>query len=48
MEKRRIQLKHLGFPIGRFQTGPKNSLTDVPGIKEPEDAVQAMARFGLV
>src|SRR6185503_13389835 len=33
MEKRRIQLKHLGFPIGRFQTGPKNSLTDVPGVK---------------
>ena len=33
MEKRRIQLKHLGFPIGRFPTGPKNSLTDVPGVR---------------
>lgn len=33
MEKRRIQLKHLGFPVGRFPNGPKNSITDVPGVK---------------
>jgi D-aminopeptidase len=33
MEKRRIQMKHLGFPVGRFPTGPKNSITDVPGVR---------------
>jgi D-aminopeptidase len=33
MEKRRNQLKHMGFAVGRFSTGPKNSLTDVPGVK---------------
>lgn len=33
MEKRRNQLKHLGFSVGRFSTGPKNSITDVPGVK---------------
>src|SRR5687768_6632715 len=33
MEKRRNQLKYIGFPVGRFPTGPKNSITDVPGVK---------------
>ncbi len=33
MEKRRIQIKHLGFPVGRFPTGPKNSITDVSGVR---------------
>src|SRR5215204_608753 len=33
VEKRRNQLKHLGFSVGRFSTGVKNSITDVPGVK---------------
>lgn len=33
MEKRRHQLKHMGFAVGRFSTGAKNSITDVPGVK---------------
>lgn len=33
MEKRRNQLKHMGFAVGRFSNGPKNSITDVPGVK---------------
>jgi D-aminopeptidase len=32
MERRKL-LRHFGFFVGRFQSGPKNSLTDVPGVK---------------
>jgi D-aminopeptidase len=32
MEKRRL-LRHFGFQVGRFPNGPKNSITDVPGVK---------------
>jgi D-aminopeptidase len=32
MERRRL-LRHFGIQFGRFPTGPKNSLTDVPGVK---------------
>jgi D-aminopeptidase len=32
MEKRR-QLRHFGFQVGRFPNGPKNSITDVPGVR---------------
>ena len=32
MEKRRL-LRHFGFQLGRFPSGTKNSLTDVPGVK---------------
>jgi D-aminopeptidase len=30
--KRKL-LRHYGFAVGRFPSGPKNSLTDVPGVK---------------
>lgn len=32
MEKRRL-LRHFGLQVGRFPLGPKNSITDVPGVK---------------
>jgi D-aminopeptidase len=33
MEKRRHLIRHMGFQVGRFPTGSKNSITDVPGVK---------------
>lgn len=33
MAAARRRLRDLGFGIGRFETGPLNSLTDVPGVK---------------
>ncbi len=32
MEKRRL-LRHFGLQVGRFSTGAKNSITDVPGVR---------------
>lgn len=32
MEKRRL-LRHFGFQVGHFACGPKNSITDVPGVR---------------
>ena len=32
MEKRRL-LRHFGFQVGRFPNGPKDSITDVPGVR---------------
>ncbi len=32
MERRRL-LRHFGFQVGRFPSGPNDSLTDVPGVK---------------
>jgi len=32
MEKRRL-LRHFGYQVGRFPTGAKNSITDVPEVK---------------
>ncbi|MCI0412246.1 P1 family peptidase [bacterium] len=32
MERRKL-LRHYGFSVGRFPSGPKNSLTDVPGVR---------------
>ena len=32
MEKRRL-LRHFGFQVGRFPSSPKNSITDVPGVR---------------
>jgi D-aminopeptidase len=32
MERRKL-LRHYGFPVGRFPAGPKNSFTDVPGVR---------------